>query len=104
MSLRDLQKPHLQAAFSPEMFGEEISYNGGDPIYGIFRLMENPDRSRNGSRVQGALQVMVEDVESWSYRDEVTIDGSVWKVLGETGESTWFKHVLKVEQDRRLRL
>ena len=104
-TLREQQAPHLAAAFSPEQFGQVVTYNGQD-INAIFKSGSNPDFSHSGSRVSasantGRLQVMKSDVATWEYNDEVMIQGQTWRVKRQLDGSTWFKHVLQIETDRR---
>ena len=105
-TLREKMAPGLAKAFSPEMYGQLVSYEGAD-INAIFSVEDNPSSTRQGSSAKGCLQVMMADIATWSPNDEVVIDGLTWAVKKEghiDGHgSDWFKHVLHIERDRRMR-
>lgn len=105
-TLREKMSPHLTKAFSPEMYGQVVSY-AGENINAIVISGDDPQQSRQGSSATSYLQVMKSDVPVWAVGDAVAIDGVSWKVKREglvAGEgSDWFKTVLVIETDRRLK-
>ncbi|MGB3212449.1 MAG: hypothetical protein WBB19_17245 [Desulforhopalus sp.] len=102
MSIRDQITAAVDQAFGPDFLGEAIEYNG-QPVDGIFRMSTEPRNNRGGSSATAVLQVKVSQVPAWSVNDPVLVDGVTWKVKSEGPGSTWYKHVLQLETNRRLK-
>ena len=101
-TLREQLAAPLVAAFSTDLFGQVVSYQSKN-INAIFRLTGDPQAVRQGSSATAELQVKKADVASWSVNDQVVIDGLTWSVKKEGQGSNWFKHVLHLERDRRIK-
>lgn len=105
MTIRDQIAGAVVQAFDSDRLGEEVLYNSV-PVQAIFRKKTDPTSGRAGSAAVGVLQVMVADVPTWAVNDQVQVFvGGVyqlWKVKGEVETSTWYKHVLRCERDRRI--
>jgi len=102
MTPRDQIAAAVASAFSPDLFGQEVEYNSV-PVNAIFNLSATPQNVPHGSKAVAELQVMVVDVPTWAVDDLVYIDGQNWRVKSAGQGSTWYKHVLQIERDRRLK-
>lgn len=105
MSLRDQIAADVVLAFSSDYLGEVILYKGTE-IQAIFTPLVDPQTGRGGSASTATLQVQVSDVPTWSVNDQVeqqSQPGEIWKVKREGPGSTWYKFVLELERDRRMR-
>ena len=104
MTLRELVTSSLSTVdpFSPENLGESLLYNGVE-VHAIFTPLVDPQTSRGGSASTATLQLQVSEVPTWAVGDEVVQDGATWKVKREGPGGTWYKHVLQIERDRRMK-
>ncbi len=108
MTYSSLMLEALEDEFGTDKRGQLVKYNGEDLVV-IFRTgsplvasSSSSGRSTRDSARVGELHVMVKNLPLWSYGDKVEIDGTTWKVIRDTKGSSWFKHSLHVECDRRL--
>ena len=102
MTLRSQITAAVELAFDPDYLGEEVEYNGV-LVDGIFRKPIDPHNRKGGTSATATLQVKVSEVPSWAVNDEVLVAGQLWKVKREDQGSTWYKHVLHLERDRRMK-
>jgi hypothetical protein len=106
MTIRDQIGAAITQAFGSDYLGQEVEYNGV-PVQAIFHEGEDPDSTKSGSSAKAVLSVRVLDVSTWSVNDLVSVDGELWKVKRASARqfntSTWYKHVLELERDRRMR-
>lgn len=102
MTLRSQIAAAVDLAFATDYFGETVVYNGV-PLDAIFRPLDDPKDGRSGASAFAELQVRVADVSAWSVNDQVEIGSDTWSVKKSREGSTWYKHVLLVERDRRLK-
>jgi hypothetical protein len=102
MTLRDQISAAIGQAFSFEYLGEAVLYNGVT-VHAIFTPLVDPKTSRGGSSATATLQLQAAQVPSWTVGDVMERNGESWQVKREAEGSTWYKHVLFVERDRRMK-
>jgi hypothetical protein len=102
LSLREDITAAAALAFDSEKLGEEVLYNGV-PVQAIFDHGIDPKVGRSGSRATAAIHLQKSEVPSWQINDEIIVDGDTWKVKSQGEDSTWYKWVLQLERDRRMK-
>lgn len=102
MGFRDDFISIRNSIYSNQLLGLAITY-GGAPIEGvIFRPLADDQQARGNRLVDVAeIGVLRTALTSWTYGDQVVVDGRNWKVVKERPGSDIERLVLELESEPR---
>lgn len=91
MTLKEQMEADLEVFFNPDEFGQTVTYdNGTDPAADILAVVDF-DREGRYHADYALIYLKASDVERPKYRDKITIDGRVWRVMRDEkdGLNVW---------------